>query len=145
MLLQERIGAGQQGVFQHIDGRAELLPQSSAQRRLHRLFSHNVCSFLLLFSTYYHQKRSEATLISTVSFSRVTFFAQFECAPLSRIIWRGVLSSVSQFSCSSSLLLVMVSGNQGALTLVLLAKKTKRGGLIRGKECFFGEKSKVVS
>src|SRR5260370_33336169 len=75
-------GTGKQSVFEHVDRRAELLPQSGAQRGLHQLFSHNVCSFLLLFSTCYHQKRSESTLISTVSFSSVTFFVQFECAPL---------------------------------------------------------------
>src|SRR5712691_2868415 len=68
-----RAGTGQQGVLKHIDGRTELLPQSGAQCRLHQLFSHNVCSFLLLFSTCYHQKRSESTLLSTVSSSR--------CAP----------------------------------------------------------------
>src|SRR5712691_3017449 len=45
-----RAGTGQQSVLKHIDGRAELLPQSGAQRRLHRLFSHNVSSFFLLFS-----------------------------------------------------------------------------------------------
>src|SRR5579884_248234 len=35
VLLPERIGAGQQSIFQHIDGRAELLPQNGAERCLH--------------------------------------------------------------------------------------------------------------
>src|SRR5262249_46666944 len=52
-------GTGKQGIFEHVDRRTELLPQGSAQYRLHRLFSHNVCSFLLLFSICYHQRRSE--------------------------------------------------------------------------------------
>src|SRR6266567_1038813 len=43
-------GTGKQSVFEHVDRRTELLPQSGAERRLHQLFSHNVCSFLLLFS-----------------------------------------------------------------------------------------------
>src|SRR6266699_3341132 len=55
-------GTGKQSVSAHVDRRAELLPQSGAERCLHQLFSHNVCSFLLLFSTCYHQKRSESTL-----------------------------------------------------------------------------------
>src|SRR5260221_11710227 len=38
--IPQRAGAGEQGIFQHVDGRAELPPQSSAQRRLHRVFSH---------------------------------------------------------------------------------------------------------
>src|SRR6266571_7793344 len=62
-----RAGTGQQGVLKHIDGRAELPPQSGAKRRLHQLFSHTVSSFVLLFSTFYHQKRSESTLIWPVS------------------------------------------------------------------------------
>src|SRR2546421_3293746 len=33
-------GAGKQSIFQHVDGRTELPPQSSAERRLHRVFSH---------------------------------------------------------------------------------------------------------
>jgi hypothetical protein len=45
-----RAGTGEQGVFEHVDSRAELPPQSSAQCRLHRVFSHNVSSFVLLFS-----------------------------------------------------------------------------------------------
>src|SRR6266516_4193295 len=45
-----RAGAGEQGIFQHIDGRAKLPPQSSAQCRLHWVFSHTVSSFVLLFS-----------------------------------------------------------------------------------------------
>src|SRR5207247_7163711 len=45
-----RARTGQQGVFEHVDSRAELPPQSSAERRLHRVFSHNVSSFVLLFS-----------------------------------------------------------------------------------------------
>src|SRR5712692_3505980 len=44
-LSPQRGGAGHQGVFKHIDGRAELLPHNGAERRLHRLFSHNVSSF----------------------------------------------------------------------------------------------------
>src|SRR5258706_10915091 len=44
-----RVGTGQQGVFEHVDSRAELPPQSSAQRRLHRVFSHNVSS---LYSSF---------------------------------------------------------------------------------------------
>ncbi len=52
-----RVGTGQQGVFEHVDSRAELPPQSSAQRRLHRVFSHNVSSLCSSFLTVYHQKR----------------------------------------------------------------------------------------
>src|SRR6266581_2829215 len=40
---------GQQRVFQHIDGRAELPPQSGAKCRLHQVFSHYA---LLLFSSF---------------------------------------------------------------------------------------------
>src|SRR5260370_38646944 len=71
-------GTGKQSVFEHVDGRAELLPQSGAQRGLHQLFSHNVCSFLLLLSTCYHQKRPGSSLIPTVAFSIVPFFVHFE-------------------------------------------------------------------
>src|SRR5712691_5514053 len=88
-LLPQRGGAGHQGVFQHIDGRAELPPHHGAPRRLHRGFIHNVSSFFLLFSTYYHQKRSEPTLISLVSSSRGTFLPKSPVPPLSRIIWEG--------------------------------------------------------
>src|SRR6266567_300460 len=35
-----RARTGQQGVFQHSDGRAELPPQSGAPCRLHRVFGH---------------------------------------------------------------------------------------------------------
>ena len=38
--IPQRTGAGEQGIFKHFDGRAELPPQSSAQCRLHRVFSH---------------------------------------------------------------------------------------------------------
>src|SRR5207245_597587 len=57
----------------------------------------SVCpfAFLLLFSTYYHQKRSEPPLLSTASSSRVTFFASFDYTPLSSIIWRGVFLACS--------------------------------------------------
>src|SRR2546421_13029705 len=58
-------GTSKQSVFEHVDRRAELLPQSGAQRRLHQLFSHNVGSFLFLFSLSYHQKRSESNLATT--------------------------------------------------------------------------------
>src|SRR6266705_212262 len=37
--IPQRAGAGEQAIFQHIDGRAELPPQSRAQCRLHRVFS----------------------------------------------------------------------------------------------------------
>ena len=43
--IPQRAGAGEQGMFQHINGRTELPPQSSAQRRLHQVFSHTVSSF----------------------------------------------------------------------------------------------------
>src|SRR5216683_4929536 len=51
--IPQRVGAGEQGIFQHLDGRAELPPQSNAQCRLHRVFSHTFppCSSLL---TDYH-------------------------------------------------------------------------------------------
>src|SRR5258706_7316508 len=48
--IPQRAGIGHQGVFQHVDRRAELPPQSGAQCRLHRLVSHIVSSFLLLCS-----------------------------------------------------------------------------------------------
>src|SRR5437879_8259311 len=48
-----RAGTGQQSVLKHIDGGAELLPQSSVHRRLHRVFSHNRCSFLLMPCAYF--------------------------------------------------------------------------------------------
>src|SRR6266567_1460734 len=48
--IPQRAGAGEQSIFEHIDGRAELPPQRGAQRRLHWVFSHNVSSFVLLFS-----------------------------------------------------------------------------------------------
>src|SRR5260221_5598364 len=76
-----RAGTGQQGVLKHIDGRAELPPQSGVPRRLHREFIHNVSSFFLLFSTCYHQKRSEPILISIVSSSRVTFLPKSTAHP----------------------------------------------------------------
>src|SRR5207249_4695017 len=74
-----RAGTGQQGILKHIDGRTELLPQSGAQRRFHRVFSHNVCSFLLLFSTCYHQKRSESTLIRPLFCSLCTDHIRQAC------------------------------------------------------------------
>src|SRR5579864_5440483 len=79
--MPERIRAGQQGVFQHIDRRAELLPQSRAERRLHRSFSHNVYSLLLLFSTCSPHKRSEPPLLSTASSSRETLFCLMRLHP----------------------------------------------------------------
>src|SRR5437868_956749 len=57
-LFPQRGWAGHQGVFKHIDGRAELPPHNGAPRRLHWGFIHNVSSFFLLL-TFYHQKRSE--------------------------------------------------------------------------------------
>ena len=50
-LLPQRVWTGKKGVFQHIDGRAELPPQSGAKRCLHRVFSsHNALLFFLHFS-----------------------------------------------------------------------------------------------
>src|SRR5579859_6894592 len=46
----QHAGAGKQGIFQHVDGRAELPPQSSAQRRLYWVFSHTFPPFVLLCS-----------------------------------------------------------------------------------------------
>src|SRR5215469_12085282 len=83
MFMPERLGAGQQGVFQHINGRSELLPQSGADYRVRQLFSHNRCSFPLVFSPCLAMLSLKAVRIcpiSTVSCSRVLFFAQFERA-----------------------------------------------------------------
>src|SRR6266699_2005117 len=49
-LSPQRVGAGDQGIFQHIDGRAELPPQSGSKRRLRQVFSHNTLLFFLHFS-----------------------------------------------------------------------------------------------
>src|SRR5258708_32642070 len=46
--IPHRAAAGEQGIFQHIAGRAELPPQSRAQCLLHRAFSH---TFAHLFSS----------------------------------------------------------------------------------------------
>src|SRR6266550_3633031 len=48
-LSPQRCWTGQQRVFQHSDGRAELPPQSGATCRLHQVFSHYA---LLLFSFF---------------------------------------------------------------------------------------------
>ena len=55
--IPQRPGAGEQGIFQHIDGRAELPPQSGAKRRLHRVFSHNPLLLLSSFLDMLPQKR----------------------------------------------------------------------------------------
>src|SRR5579872_901994 len=110
MLLPERLGAGQQGVFQHRDGRTELLPQSSAHCRLHQSFSHSGCSFLLLFSPCYHQKRSESVLIATVSCSSATLLPNLRAHPFHTdsawviVLWdtAGALTSGVSAAPSSS-------------------------------------------
>src|SRR6266699_3994790 len=80
-------GTSKQSVFEHVDRRAELLPQSGAQRRLHHLFSHNVCSFLFLFSICYHQKRSESNLATT--YFTNTFPIHWTKNPAESIFGRG--------------------------------------------------------
>src|SRR5262249_17787778 len=79
MLLPERIGAGKQGVFKHIDGCGELLPQSRMQCRLHWLFSHNISSFLFLFSMLQPKAVRIFPHIENFIFQR-DVLARFECA-----------------------------------------------------------------
>src|SRR5436190_22721682 len=45
----QQAGAAEHGMFQHVDGRTELPPQSSAERRLHRVFSHTFFPPLFFF------------------------------------------------------------------------------------------------
>src|SRR5260370_40952322 len=64
--IPQRAGAGEQGIFQHSDGRAELPPQSSAQCRLHRVFSHKLPP-LFFFSHILPPKRQKDLLIARLS------------------------------------------------------------------------------
>src|SRR6266567_4666430 len=53
-------GAGEQGIFQHIDSRTQLPPQSSTHCRLHQVFSHTFPP--LFFFAYRRPLRSLLTL-----------------------------------------------------------------------------------
>src|SRR6266700_1980908 len=66
-LLPQRGWTGQQGVFQHIDGRAELPPQSGAKRRLHRVFSHHALLLFSSFLTDYHKSGEKLSIWRTKS------------------------------------------------------------------------------
>src|SRR5215472_14161924 len=78
-------GTGKQSVFQHVDRRTELLPQSGAQRCLHQLFSHNVCSFLLFSHNVAQKAVKKCPHIEGSALGRVVRqFAQKKCTPSNR-------------------------------------------------------------
>jgi hypothetical protein len=77
MLLPERLRADQQGVFQHIDGRTELLSQSGAHHRLHQLFSHNGHFFPLFFCYATTKSGQKLTCIYNFIIQQISSYSCF--------------------------------------------------------------------